>query len=284
MKARSSMCSIFLCVAIGCFALKLDAGNVNYNFNQNDGGWTSDSGWTWSADPKNQKSWRLLAKNAGEDKANYLLSPCFVVTDKTVQFIINEGHRFNFGDPSKPDKPPGAGQLQYTTNPGNVSPLWLGIGLSGGGSWSSSNNDVAPTLDPGTISSPAPLVLSGYAFDGISKNYDKPNNNGVSSLANLPALTIGSELQFRFLGVVRDDDYCPDTKFPGPIWDINKVLIKGVEEHACPEPSGLALAAAGMLAGVSWLAASRKSTASCRDLLGERSSLALTRPSGPGLA
>lgn len=122
--------------------------------------------------------------------------PGFLVTDKTVQFIINEGHRLNFGDPSKPEKPPGAGQLQYTTKPEDPD-SWLGIGLSGGGSWSSSNN-------------------------------------GVSSLADLPPLEIGTELRVRFLGAVRDAEFRPNSNFPGHIWDINNVLIMGVEEHPCP--------------------------------------------------
>ena len=261
MIVRRSALVTLLVFALCCHGSQLEAGNVNYNFNQNDGGWTSLSGWKWSADAKDEKSWKLLAANADPKNGNYLLSPCFLVTDKTVQFIMNEGHRFNFGDPTKgakpPGPPPGAGQLQYSTNPENPG-SWKGIGLSGSGSWSSANNDVAPTLNPVSIFDPLPLLLSGLAFDGISKNYDKPNNNGISSQATLPPLQVGTHLQFRFLGDVRDPTFFPDPKLPGPIWDVNKVLIKGVEvDEICPEPSGLALAGAALLIAAGWFNAPR---------------------------
>jgi LPXTG-motif cell wall-anchored protein len=273
MIVRRSALATFLVFILCCRGSQLEAGNVDYNFNHDDGGWTSLSGWTWSANAKDEKSWKLLAAHP-DQKGYYLLSPCFLVTDKTVQFIMNEGHRFNFGDPSEGSKPlgppPGAGQLQYSTAPENPN-SWQGIGLSGGGSWSSLNNDVAPTFNPGTLVDPSPLLASGLAFVGISKDYGKPNNNGVSSQATLPPLQVGAHLQFRFLGDVRDAGFCPNPKLPGPIWDVNKVLIKGVaEDHACPEPSGLALAGAGILLGIGWLMRRRRRRRRDRLKLDER--------------
>ncbi len=84
----------------------------------------------------------------------------------------------------------------------------------------------------------------------MSPDYAKPNNNGVSSLATLPPLKVGSPLQFRFVGAVRDPNFCPDTLLEGPIWDVNKFLIKGVEisPHPCPEPAHRAEAV--LLAGL----------------------------------
>jgi hypothetical protein len=84
----------------------------------------------------------------------------------------------------------------------------------------------------------------------VSPDYAKPNNNGVSSLATLPPLKVGSPLQFRFVGAVRDPNFCPDTLLEGPIWDVNKFLIKGVEisPHPCPEPAHRAEAV--LLAGL----------------------------------
>lgn len=241
MWARSSIRSVFclplVCLGCVCATLPGHAGNVNFNFNTGEQGWQSLSGWEHTLDQANQKSWKVPADT--QTPISVLLSPCLVVTDETVQFIINEGHRFNFGDPEDGSfPPPGAGQLQFSTDPENPG-AWQAIGLSGGGDWSNANNDVAPTLDPATIDSPAPLLLSGLAFDGVSPRYGKPNNNGVSSLASLPPLAVGSHLQFRFVAAIRDPAACPDPKLPGPIWDVNKVLIKGVElsPTPCPEPA-----------------------------------------------
>lgn len=234
---RSMLCLPLVSLGCVCATLPGHAGNVNFNFNTGEQGWQSLSGWEHTLDRANQKSWKVPAGTKALE--NVLLSPCLVVTDEEVRFIINEGHRFNFGGPtSGASPPPGAGQLQCSTDPEN--PLaWQAIGLSGGGSWSDANNDVAPTLDPTTIAAPAPLLLDGLAFEGVSPGYDKPNNNGVSSLAFLPPLAIGSHLQFRLVAAVRDPTACPDPKLRGPIWDVNNVLIKGVElsRFPCPEPA-----------------------------------------------
>ncbi len=233
---RSVLCLPLVSLGCVCATLPGHAGNVNFNFNTGEQGWQSLSGWEHTLDQANQKSWKVPAGTKALE--NVLLSPCLVVTDQEVQFIINEGHRFNFGSPKAGAlPPPGAGQLQFSTDPENPA-AWQAIGLSAGGSWSSANNDVAPTLDPATIAAPAPLLLDGLAFEGVSPSYDKPNNNGISSLAILPPLAIGSPLQFRFVAAVRDPAACPDSQLPGPIWDVNKVLIKGVElsPFPCPEP------------------------------------------------
>lgn len=235
---RSVLCLPLVFLGCVCATLPGHAGNVNFNFNTGEQGWQSFSGgWEHTLDQANQKSWKLPAGTKSLE--NILLSPCFTVTDERVEFILNEGHRFNFGAAKAGLlPPPGAGQLQFSTNPED-SESWLAIGLSGGGSWSDANNDVEPTLDPATIAAPAPLLPSGLAFEGVSPNYTKPNNNGVSSLAILPPLAVGSHLQFRFVAAVRDPAACPDPALPGPIWDVNKVLIKGVELSPlpCPEPA-----------------------------------------------
>lgn len=248
MSARSLVFLPLFCVGCLCATLPGHAGNVNFNFNTGEQGWQSLSGWEHTLDQANQKSWKLPAGTTTLD--NVLLSPCLVVTDETVQFILDEGHRFNFGIPKLGEfPPPGAGQVQFSTDPENPA-AWRAIGLSGGGGWSAANNDVAPTLDPATIADPAPLLLSGLAFEGVSPDYAKPNNNGVSSLATLPPLKVGTPLQFRFVGAVRDPKLCPDTAIAGPIWDVNKVLIKGVEisPFPCPEPAHRAEAV--LLAGL----------------------------------
>jgi hypothetical protein len=248
MSARSLVYLPLFSIGCLCVTLPGHAGNVNFNFNTGEQGWQSLSGWEHTLDEANQKSWKLPSGTKTLD--NVLLSPCLVVTDETVQVILDEGHRFNFGTPKLGEfPPPGAGQLQFSTDPENPE-AWRAIGLSGGGEWSAANNDVAPTLDPDTIVDPAPLLLSGLAFVGVSPDYEKPNNNGVSSLATLPSLKPGTPLQFRFVGAVRDPKLCPDTALAGPIWDVNKVLIKGVEfsPFPCPEPrhGGEAVLAAGL--------------------------------------
>ena len=255
---RSVLCLPLVSLGCVCATLPGHAGNVNFNFNTGEQGWQSLSGWEHTLDQANQKSWKVPAGTKALE--NVLLSPCLVVTDNEVQFIINEGHRFNFGSPKGGVyPPPGAGQLQFSTDPENPA-AWQAIGLSAGGSWSDSNNDVAPTLDPATIASPAPLLLDGLAFEGVSPRYDKPNNNGVSSLAILPPLAVGSHLQFRFVAAIRDPAACPYPKLPGPIWDVNKVLIKGVElsPFPCPEPAHTGEAALAACLGLELVRRARR--------------------------
>ena len=251
---RPLAAAALLAAAFVCPTVPMHAENVLFNFNTGEQGWQSLSGWEWSADQSNQKSWKLIADRATD--VNILLSPCFIVVGKwaQVEFVMNEGHRFNFGNPKAGiDPPPGAGQLQFSTSPEDPG-SWRGIGLSGGG-WSDANNDVPPTLDPAGLADPGPLLDSGLAFVGVSPGYLKPNNDGVSSLAILPPLDPGTPLQFRFVAAVRDPRRCPDPSAPGPIWDVNKVLVKGVELHPCPESVGWTSTATGLAlasAAVRW--------------------------------
>lgn len=271
---RFLVCLPLLCLGCALATLPGHAGNVNFNFNTGEQGWQSLSGWEHTLEQANQKSWKLPAGTQALE--NVLLSPCLVITDKTVQFIINQGHRFNFGDPKGgTSPPPGAGQLQFSADPENPA-AWRAIGLAAGGSWSSGNNDVAPTLDPAAIAAPAPL-LDGLAFEGVSPGYGKPNNKGVSSLAILPPLAVGSRLQFRFVVAVRDPAACPDPQLPGPIWDVNEVLIKGVElsPFPCPEPAQWGEAALAACLGLELLRRARRL---------RRPAAADTAPAGSALA
>lgn len=243
---RPLAAAALLAAALVCPTVPMHADSVLFDFNTGEEGWQSLSGWEWSAEQSDQKSWKLIADRATD--VNILLSPCFVVVGKwaQVEFVINEGHRFNFGNPKAGiDPPPGAGQLQFSTFPEDPG-SWRGIGLSGGGGWLDANKEVPSMLDPADLADPKPLLDSGLAFVGVSPGYLKPGNDGVSRLAILPPLDPGTPLQFRFVAAVRDPKQCPDPSAPGPIWDVGNVLVKGVELHSCPEAVGWASTATAL--------------------------------------
>ena len=119
-----------------------------YNFNTGPAGWDSPAGqWAYTDLGSNEKSWKLPLTGTNP-AANYLSSPCFTITDKTVRFDLQE-HRFSFGtsgtDASITYVPP-AGQVQYRLDDAE----WHGVPIS---AWypyvePGSGGDVPPTLDP----------------------------------------------------------------------------------------------------------------------------------------
>jgi hypothetical protein len=216
-----------------------------YNFNASDGGWTSDAGqWIWTEEGSNEKSWKLLLSGSNP-AANYLYSPCFTVTDTIVRFDFQE-HRFNFGV-SGTVAPityvPPARQVQYSLD----GITWQGVPLA---LWSNTGPDVPPTLNPADFqpATTTALLTSGYAFQGMSDGYDKPNPAFIKSGFDL-TLALGSPLQFRLLGDLGGQTFGADPT--NPLWDVNNVQIKGVVPGPCvPAPGTLALAAIGGVAAL----------------------------------
>jgi hypothetical protein len=206
-----------------------------YNFNNSDGGWYSDlDDWAWSKQTANEGSWKFFSTGSSAATA-YLYSPCFTVTDPqgTLTFNLNNGHKFNFGLPAPPLDPNylgGAGQVQYSLDDGLS---WQAVPL-----WSTQGGDVAPTFDPALMTSPTPLLTDGFAFQGQSSG-----PNFISSAFTLAA-GLGNDVQFRFLGNIRDPALVPS----GIAWDVEEIQIKGVVE-CVPEPGSIALAGSGALCG-----------------------------------
>lgn len=229
-------------VGVGAAAAAWATDVQQYNFNTGPAGWDSPVGqWLYTAEGSNEKSWKLPLTGTNPT-ANYLDSPCFTITDKTVRFDLQE-HRFSFGTSGSGDSityVPPAGQVQYRLDGGD----WRGIPLaawypyvdSGGG------NDVPPALDPDAFApnTATKLVPDGWAFQGMSDGYDATSPKFIGSAFVLAGLPVGAEIAFRLLGDLGDGKFAADPKLP--IWDVNNVQIKGVVEGPCaPEPGGLAL-------------------------------------------
>lgn len=220
-----------------------------YNFNTGPAGWESPVGqWAYTEMGSNEKSWKLPLTGTNP-AANYLSSPCFTITDKTVRFDLQE-HRFSFGtsgtEPPITYVPP-AGQVQYRLDDDE----WRGIPIE---AWypyvgPGDGSDVPPTLDPSAFApgTTTKLVPDGWAFQGMSDGYDATNPKFIRSAFELSGLTMGAEIAFRLLGDLGDGKFAADPEHP--IWDVNNVQIKGVVEGPCaPEPGGLALMASAAAA------------------------------------
>lgn len=224
----------------------------NYNFNQNDGGWTSPApapNWNYGQLSANEKSWKAIC--AGGMAASFLLSPCFEIEHKSIE--VDFAHRFRFEGNPPGSTPSGAGQVQYSLDDGGT---WLGITT-----WSSQGSELAPLFTPSSPGTVPPFVAPGLAFVGTSPKYfNSPSGGGNfnNSSFQLMNLTPGGEIRFRLVAAMFEPE-CPSCTDGGggkdkqpcdskinPLWDLNRFQIKGAVETPCvPEPGGLALAAAG---------------------------------------
>lgn len=237
-----STLAVVIALALSGHAVTRAEDIEEYNFNNDDGGWYSDlPDWAWSKQTKDEGSWKFFRTGTSAVTA-YLYSPCFTVTDPDgdVTFNLNNGHKFNFGLPAPPLDPDylgGAGQVQYSLDDGST---WQAVSL-----WSTQGSDVAPTFNPLLMTSPAPLLTDGLAFQGQSSG---PNYIASAFTLALGPAWIGNDVQFRFLGNIRDASLVP----VGIAWDVEEIQIKGVVE-CVPEPGSIALGASGALVGLVWL-------------------------------
>ena len=234
--ARATALFVILSVGGCCVCPESRAADiVNYNFNTDDGGWFSpDGSWQWSKQASNEGSWKLPPAQT-EPAVGILYSPCYEVRSKdvTVTFDLRNGHRFDFGFPLVDGMVAAAGQVQYSRDGGltwNADMVWKTTG-----------NDVPPKLDPMLLTSPGPLLLDGFAFQGASPG--SAQGKFIKSAFTIGELTFGGDLRFRFFA----DQRIPKALGPGLVWDVEEIQIKGVAEVACvPEPGAVSLACAGL--------------------------------------
>lgn len=243
------------------------AGNVLYNFNANDGGWTVTSGsltppeqpWEWTGGPSvDEGGWQARRGNEGAGTGTYLQSPCLVVDNVGGSYVrMDIRHRFDFGPASAPLA---LGQVQYRINDGD----WLGIRTSDFSSTAgkippSYANPPAPFIDTTSVPSGKPYGVEAWV--GTTDKFDQGDHQISQFTLDFPPYPLGpgDEIQFRFLMGTQVSSTKPQID-----WEINRVQIDGVYE--CPEPAGIALA---LIGGLSCLLAGRVRR-SCRNLVAAR--------------
>lgn len=263
-----------MCLALSAFlfpAAAARAGNVNYPFNAESGGWTvvntgsvsPASQWEWTADSPSatEGGWHVRRGTEQPLTGSFLVSPCFYVdgndgVGKKNSVSLEVFHRFRFGDAGAGESPWALGQVQYQINGGP----WLGIRTA---DFVSTAGHVVPTYvspQPPFISmtnEPPPGGYTVNAWDGYTTDFGDKDHEPSAFELDFGAggdytFGIGDEIQFRFLmGTL-----IPLTDLPPElVWELNSVQIKGVVP--CPEPGGIGLATVGVIAGLGWRARRR---------------------------
>lgn len=265
MRIRNSLVVAVACLSLAA-VLPADrsalAGNINFPFNNIDGGWTvvntgsisPASQWEWTPDSPSstEGGWHVRRGDEEPGTGSYLVSPCFFVdgndgVEKKNSVYFEVFHRFRFGD----ETPVAIGQVQYRINGGD----WLGIRTS-------DFVAVAGHKVPAYVSPPPPFIATtnepppgGFlvnAWDGFTTDFGDKDHEPSAFELNFGTggdytFGIGDEIEFRFLmGTLTPLLNAP----PELMWELNSVQIKGVA--LCPEPGGIGLTAAGVLAGIGW--------------------------------
>lgn len=237
------------------------AGNVVYEFNQSEDGWTVTSDglnqpqqpWTWD---DGVNGWSAYWGNESPGSGTYLVSPLLCVdpdgsSDNSKFVRLEMLHLFNFGTGTNPAT---LGQAQYRVNSGP----WLGIRSD---DFDPTNNNPPEHYRPLYANPPAPFIDSTpyplptppgdwdvAAWDGATQNFaqgqHKASNFTLNYFTGNPLyypLVPGDTIQFRFLmgTLVSSTAATPEMN-----WEITKVEIKGVVE-CVPEPGSVVLALAG---------------------------------------
>lgn len=237
------------------------AGNVNYNFNSGDGGWTVTSGtltqpeqpWLWTPGPSvNEGGWQAWRGADAAQSGSYLVSPMFAIDDVDGTYVrMDIRHRFDFGGTGTAPLL-ALGQVQYSVNGGN----WLGIRTA----------DFLATsgkIPPDYLNPPFPFIdqtlappTGTYAVDawfGTTLDFATGSHQDSQFSLDFPpyALAPGDLIRFRFL--VSTQTPLSGTGAPVIDWEINKVQIDGVDISPVPEPGALALVGIAGCGCVLWI-------------------------------
>lgn len=239
------------------FATAASAMNVNYNFQQDNGGWTVETlgtveqPWTYS-DTGSDKGWAAFRGADSTGSGSYLVSPVLSLdppSGKPRQYVsVRIKHFFNFGGSAAGGSPWSLGQAQYRYAGGE----WEGIGTADFDS--TSKEHYAPSYS----SPPAPFISSTNiptaatpveAWEGTTNGFANGTHRDSYFQLDYPPLgdypfMPGQSIQFRLLAGTLDP--LPAGR-PELIWDITAVEVFHVSE--VPEPGTLALAATGLLTG-----------------------------------
>lgn len=265
MRSHSFLAAVVAAALIPCGGPSR-ASNLNFNFNGSNEGWTFGtippvSGtatpfWDWYG-PPSKSDGAIEARTASSGSAvigAWAMSPCLEILQQS------ESQRYIHVDFSHfTQLPQGAfGQVQFriSGSTGFVN-NWQGIPTP---AWSTSNHVVPATGTNGL--SPAPPLVNSPGFPpnlwlAFSGTINATNNSQAQASGSGPhvlsaftlqwddyGLANGSEVQFRFMVAV-DETYQPPTP-DQVLWEVNLVTIDGARLCVVPEPTALAVAAAGL--------------------------------------
>lgn len=249
-----------------------------YNFNNtngNNGGWLQSvtgsvsQGWDWNlvSTGTGKGGWQAFIEYNAANSGVYLTSPCLEIqSNKDVQVDIS--HRFDFPVSGSNVLPNALGQIQFRVDPtgsGTAWGPWQGIPtqyFSGTAPPANYPPNYGPN-DPGE-SLFGPLISSAttsngaepvQAWSGQTLGFASGDHQPSQFLLDFTTfgLANGYDLQLRFVmstSVLNDTSRTLN-------WEVNSVQIKGATECVVPEPGSLALAAAGLVAGLGWHARRR---------------------------
>jgi hypothetical protein len=237
------------------FVTAARANNVNYNFKQDDGGWTVqtlgtvEQPWTYF-DTGSDKGWAAFRGADSAGSGSYLVSPVLYLdppSGKPQQYVgVRIKHFFNFGGGDGGGSPWSLGQAQYRYAGG----AWEGIPTADFDS--TSNEHYAPSYS----SPPSPFISSTNvpnpstaveAWEGVTNGFANGTHRDSYFQLDYPPLGTypfvpGQSIQFRLLAGTLDPLMAGS---PELIWDITAVQVFHVSE--VPEPGTMALAATGLI-------------------------------------
>ncbi len=239
------------------FTTAAAAMNVNYNFEQDNGGWTVETlgaveqPWTYF-DSGSDKGWAAFRGADSTGSGSYLVSPVLYLdppSGNPQQYVgVRLKHSFNFGGGDAGGSPWSLGQAQYRYAGGG----WEGIGTADFDG--TSNQHYAPTFanppEPFVSSTNIPAPATPVeAWEGATLGFangtqrDSYFQLDYPPLGNYPFVP-GQSIQFRLLAGTLDPLMAGS---PELLWNITGVQVFHVSE--VPEPGTLALAATGLLTG-----------------------------------
>lgn len=259
-------------VAVVCLSAAMaSAGNQNYPFNSNPGdGWTvvnydslgnvvsnttSLTQLEWVAGPSSAEGgWHTRYGTDAPVAATALESPWFRVDDVDGNYVhVTFTDRFNFpfdvvGSSTIPLE--ALGQLQVSIKGG----AWTGLPTS---AFEGTSNHHVPEYTFPTTPTP-PLVSETLlptgtttspvqAFIGTTTDFAAGKHHDWGVQMDFPPYTFGPGDFFRLRFVMQIQTSGTDT--PPPInWEINNVLVEGIDMVVVPEPGAVTLAGLGAVA------------------------------------
>lgn len=255
--------------------------NVNFNFEPNAQGWTTqttgtvEQPWTYS-NTSPDKGWQAFRGVDDPQSGSYLVSPLLVLdppsSENQKYVAVRVKHFFNFG-PSVPEENPWSlGQVQYSYAGG----AWQGIPTADFDGTTAEHYAPNYPNPPGPLPSPfisqTNIPAPGtpvQAWSGETNGfYDRTHRDSYfqldygSTFTDPYPFAEGQSIQFRFLAGTLDS-LTPPPGSPQLIWEITAVEV--IHAGVVPEPGAIVLAVAGLGSAVAFLRRGGRSTRRTRE-------------------